>query len=222
MPLLHPHSPPIQGLYAVTDSALLGSSLLSGVAAAIRGGAQVVQYRDKSTDSALRRQQADALCQLCLEQGVTFIVNDDVELAAAVAADGVHLGREDGAVAAARRRLGREAIIGVSCYNSLARAEAAVAAGADYLAFGRFFPSTIKPEAVEATPELLRQARQQFTLPLVAIGGITADNGAVLVEAGATALAVISDLFAYPDPAARAHRYRGLFAKSDPSITPNC
>ncbi|MBI5041748.1 MAG: thiamine phosphate synthase, partial [Gammaproteobacteria bacterium] len=164
----------LHGLYAITDSQLTpGSALIPAVAAALRGGARVIQYRDKSRDVARRREEAAALVELCRRHTALLIVNDDVELAAAVGASGVHLGRDDLDLHAARARLGATAMIGVSCYNQLTRAQAAADAGADYVAFGRFFPSLTKPDARAATPALLHAARRALALPLVAIGGIT-------------------------------------------------
>ena len=159
--------------------------MLHAVAQAIAGGARMVQYRDKSADDVRRRRDACALAALCRRHGVAFIVNDDVGLALRCGADGVHVGRGDSAVAEARRRLGARAIVGASCYNDLALAHDATDAGATYVAFGSFYPSTVKPEAVRADAALLRRARAELDLPIVAIGGITADNGAALIAAGA-------------------------------------
>lgn len=204
-----------RGLYALTDSTLIPEDrLIPAVAAAIAGGAVLVQYRDKSGDAAKRAWEAQDLVNLCRPLGVPLIINDDVALAAAVGADGVHLGRDDGDIAAARAALGPGALIGVSCYNELERARAAEAAGADYVAFGSFFPSSVKPGAVRAEVDLLRQARQQLNVPLVAIGGINADNGALLIEAGADLLAVISDVFGQDDIRAAARRIADLFEKA--------
>jgi thiamine-phosphate pyrophosphorylase len=195
---------PIAGLYALTPELADTAALVARVAAALAGGAAVVQYRNKLGDAALRREQALALRALCAARGATFIVNDDVDLAREVAADGVHLGRDDAAVAAARQRLGAGAIIGASCYDSLERAQRAVAAGADYLAFGSFFASSVKPEATRAHPSLLTAAKARWRVPVVAIGGISATNAPALIAAGADALAVISALFDAPDVAAAA------------------
>jgi thiamine-phosphate pyrophosphorylase len=140
-----------------------------------------------------------------------FIINDDVTLAKETQADGVHLGREDAAIAQARKQLGSRAIIGVSCYNELARAEQAAAQGADYVAFGRFFPSRTKPQAVPASLDLLREAKKKLHIPVVAIGGITPENGASLIAAGANALAVIEGVFGQADVRAAAERYASLF-----------
>lgn len=202
----------IRGLYAIADTGIISAGdLLEAVAAAITGGARTVQYRDKSGGGTLRLVQARALATLCRDRGATFIVNDDPSLAHAAGADGVHIGREDGALAQARTRLGAAAIIGVSCYNDLERAVAAETKGADYVAFGSFFTSPTKPDAVHANLDLLRRARARLALPIVAIGGIRPDNGGALVEAGADALAVVSGVFAHRDIRAAAGRYAGLF-----------
>ncbi len=152
------------------------------------------------------------LLAICRRFGVPMIVNDDVELAATIGADGVHLGEHDGDVGAARTRLGPSAIIGVSCYDSLDRARQLAGAGADYLAFGAFFPSPTKPLARPAGTDLLRDAKV-LGLPLVAIGGITPDNAQPLIEAGADFVAAISGVFANADPCAAARRYANLFTK---------
>jgi thiamine-phosphate pyrophosphorylase len=157
-------------------------------------------------------EQARALVELCRRYGVPLIVNDDLELAAEAGADGLHLGQNDADLTVARARLGASAIIGISCCNSLEYARQAVLAGADYLAFGRFFPSSSKPQAVQASIELLRQARREFSLPLVAIGGITPANGGDLLAAGADFLAVIYGLFGQPDIGAAARAYTRLFS----------
>ncbi len=200
----------VRGLYAITP-ALPTPELLTAVAAAIAGGAALVQYRSKETAPTLRHDQAAALLALCRDHGVPLIINDDAELAAALGADGVHLGAEDGAIAAARRLLGSKALIGASCYNDLQRARAAAAAGADYLAFGSFYPSSSKPGARRASPQLLQQAKIALKIPVVAIGGITPANGAALVAGGADALAAIAGLFGSDDIRAAARRYTKLF-----------
>jgi thiamine-phosphate pyrophosphorylase len=181
---------------------------------ALQGRARVLQYRNKTADAALRLQQARALCSLTCEFGALFIVNDDAELAAQVDADGVHLGGEDGSVAAARALLGEAGIIGVSCYNRPVLAHEAVRQGADYVAFGAFFPSSVKPDAVKADVELLGSVRGELKVPIVAIGGITVQNGAALVEAGADALAVISALWNAPDIEQAAREFSKLFVKA--------
>lgn len=201
--------PTIRGLYLITDPTIAPPTL--SVAAAIRGGARTVQYRDKTAIPRQRYADALAVRALCKNAGVAFIVNDDVALAQQVGADGVHLGRDDMELAQARTQLGSDAIIGVSCYDDLARACAAADAGADYVAFGSFFPSPTKPHAARAPIELLIAARAQLSLPIVAIGGITPENGTALVAAGANALAVISGVLGQNDIEGAARRYVQLF-----------
>ena len=202
----------IAGLYALTPDLLDSDELIERVGAAIAGGARAIQYRNKIASPPLRRAQALALRDLCTAQSVTFIVNDDVNLAYGVDADGVHLGRDDAPLAHARRRLGHGAIIGASCYDSLERAAAAVAAGADYLAFGSFFPSTIKPDAVRAQPALLTAAKARWNVTVVAIGGITASHATALIDAGADALAVVTAVFGAGDVRAAAKAFSDAFA----------
>ena len=201
----------INGLYAITPDCADTAALLQRTRQVLAGGVCVLQYRNKSANAALRIQQAIALLELSREFSVTFIVNDDVQLAAQIDADGVHLGATDGEINAARALLGKHKVIGVSCYNRLSAAREAVAKGADYVAFGAFFPSTIKPYAAVADIQLLRQARTEFTLPLVAIGGITAQNASALVDAGADALAVISAIFDVADCQSAAQNFSNLF-----------
>ncbi|MCP4700215.1 MAG: thiamine phosphate synthase [Gammaproteobacteria bacterium] len=203
---------PSNGLYAITSERLASDErLIAAVEQAIAGGARVIQYRDKSTDVERRSRQAGALRELCRFQRIPFLINDDTDLAQLVDADGVHVGRHDISLKEARIRLGEQAIIGVSCYNSLARAQQAEAAGANYVAFGSFFPSSNKPEAVPAAVDLLIQARQCLRGPIVAIGGITPDNGHALLTAGADLLAVIHGLFGQADIAQAAREYAQLF-----------
>lgn len=205
---------PVRGLYAITDGAPSAQALAERVAAWIAGGARVVQYRDKSRDAARRLTEVRALQAVCREAGVPLLVNDDVALAAAVGADGVHLGREDTDPTQARAQLGAQALIGVSCYADLDRARTAVAQGADYVAFGRFFASATKPDAPPAPLEVLQAARAALPVPIVAIGGITPDNAPVLITAGADLVAVIGGL-AGADPAARARAYAERFAATE-------
>jgi thiamine-phosphate pyrophosphorylase len=201
---------PLRGLYAITDG---GPQIAAAVEAAIRGGARLLQYRDKSADPARRLVQARSLLELCHGHGLSLIVNDDVALAAEAGADGVHLGKDDGRVQDARVRLGPRAMIGVSCYDSLERALQAAHDGADYVAFGSFFASSSKPQAIPAPLSLLVEARRNLSIPLCAIGGITPDNGAGLISAGADMLAVINGLFASDDVEKEARRYAALFKK---------
>ena len=194
----------LRGLYAVTPDMDDTVQLTRRVEEAISGGARIVQYRNKSAPSSLRQEQARVLAVVCRNAGVPFVVNDDVELARSVGAEGVHLGRDDAALGAARAVLGPDALIGVSCYDDLARARDAEQGGASYVAFGSFFPSEVKPGAVRPPLALLRRARVALDLPIVAIGGITADNAALLIESGADAVAVISALFHTADTRAAA------------------
>jgi len=211
----------IHGLYVIADTSIITDDLLTAVTKAIEGGAAIVQYRDKSDDHARRLDEATALCELCQQHGVPFIINDDVELAHKSGADGVHLGKNDTAIEIAQQRLGKQSIVGISCYNEIERGRRAIAAGASYIALGSFFPSAVKPDAVRANEALLRQAQQEFTVPVVAIGGITPENGARLIAAGADALAVISGIFNATDIRGAAESYAALFANSSHSQGPD-
>lgn len=200
-----------RGLYAISQETQDDDALLAWAGAVIAGGAVWLQYRDKHGDATRRLTQAAALREVCRQAGTRFIVNDDIELAHAIAADGVHLGEDDGDVAAARAVLGSHRMIGASCYDDLARARAMAVAGADYLAFGAFFASETKPAARQARPGLLHHARA-LGRPLVAIGGITPDNGGQLVRAGADLLAVVAGLTGEPSQVrVAAQRYAALF-----------
>ena len=186
----------LRGLYAITDSTLLADGrLLPYVEAALKGGARLLQYRDKSDSDARRLREADALRELCERHGAQLIINDDAELAARLNV-GVHLGQEDGSLSVARALLGRKAIIGATCHARLDLAEQAAREGASYVAFGRFFDSNTKPGAPSASLDLLDQARQRVNLPIVAIGGVTLDNAAELIAHGASLVAVVHALFA--------------------------
>jgi thiamine-phosphate pyrophosphorylase len=209
-----PDSPAIHGLYAIADSTwLTPDTLLPAVQQALSGGAGVVQYRDKHNDAATRQRLAQGLVQLCRRFRVALIINDDVQLAHASGASGVHLGRDDADIAHARKLLGDTAIIGVSCYNEAQRARLAQQQGADYIAFGSFHASRTKPLAVRADPALLSLGTE-LRIPVVAIGGITADNGAALVARGASALAVIEGLWGQADVRAAAASYAMLFDRT--------
>jgi thiamine-phosphate pyrophosphorylase len=202
---------PVSGLYAVTPELADTTALLAMVDAALRGGASVVQFRAKAIDESLRRSQAAEIARLCRLRNALFIVNDSVGLARAAGADGVHLGKDDVKVDEARAVLGAGRLIGVSCYNDITRARAAVSLGADYVAFGSFFPSATKPLAARVGTEILQMAKSEFALPVVAIGGINEENAAGLIAAGADALAVVSALFEAPDIEAQARRFARLF-----------
>jgi thiamine-phosphate pyrophosphorylase len=205
-----PHAPALRhkwprGLYLITPDDNDTQRLLARVDPVLEHAA-LLQYRNKSADSTLRRIQAEALHAQCAARGVPLIVNDDLALAQAIGAEGVHLGEDDGDVSAASAMLGTDAIIGVSCYDSLQRARDAAAQGASYIAFGAFFPSFTKPLARRATFDLLHNSAV-LGLPRVAIGGITPDNARSVIEAGADLIAVISGVFDAPDPAAAARDY---------------
>ena len=197
----------ISGLYAITPDALNLAALLPPLEACIAGGVRIVQYRNKM--SAPHAEILGALIPLCRRHGVTLIVNDDIALAQL--ADGVHLGKDDGDIATARQRLGPDKIIGVSCYNSLPAALQAQQAGADYVAFGSVFTSSTKPQAPRASLELLREAKAQLHIPIVAIGGITLQNAPLAIAAGADAVAVISSVFGTPDVKQAAQDFSNLF-----------
>ena len=203
----------MKGLYVLTDARERSLSDLIGRAEAVlASGATVLQYRDKSSDSRRRLREAAALGRCCAAAGASFIVNDDIALAAAVAADGVHLGEDDGSVQEARAVLGAGACIGVSCYNDLQRGQRLLAAGSDYLAFGAAYPSLTKPGARRLPLSVLVEARQRFAVPLVVIGGIDAGNLAPLVRAGADAVAVASAVFSAADPGGTARKVLAAFA----------
>lgn len=200
----------IKGLYAITPDAPQLDGLLTKVEACLLGGARVMQYRNK-TPAAPHRQIATALASLCRQHSAVLIVNDDVELALAVDAHGVHLGRDDGDIAAARQKLGSGRLIGVSCYDSLQRALDAQQAGADYVAFGSMFASPTKPHAPHAPLSLLGDARKHLHIPIVAIGGITLQNAPQAIQVGADAIAVISAVFDAPDVRQAAQDFSELF-----------
>jgi len=200
----------IAGLYAITPDEARTDILVSKVGQALRGGASVVQYRNKIAGTDLRLEQGRALAALCRAAAAAFIINDDVALALELGADGAHLGADDGDLAEARRRLGQGKLLGASCYDRIELAEAAVRAGVDYLAFGSVFSSGTKPRAVHAPLAIFAEARRRFALPLVAIGGITLHNAPQVFAAGADAVAVISAVFDAADIAERAAGFTRL------------
>ena len=190
----------LHGIYVITDQTLTPPDKIETyVHHAIQGGCSVVQYRDKTSLPAQRLQQALKLNALCREHNILFIVNDDIELAKQSGAHGVHIGKNDTDLIYAREQLGQNSIIGVSCYNDIQRAIDAEKQGASYAAFGRFFTSQIKPEAIQANPEILTRAKQLINIPITAIGGIDHTNATSLIHAGADMLAVISSVFAQPN-----------------------
>lgn len=202
------------GLYAVTPDVSDTPDLLAAVEAALAGGARLLQYRNKSAGAALRLSQGRALRALCRKYQVPLIINDHLDLALALDADGLHLGAEDGSLTAARARLGPERILGASCYDRLELGREAERLGVDYVAFGSFFPSSVKPGAVCAPLALLGNAQRQLSTPVVAIGGITLDNAPQLIAGGADGVAVISALFGADDVKLAARRFSALFSGS--------
>jgi thiamine-phosphate pyrophosphorylase len=201
----------LKGLYGITDGST-GDELIEKVHKAIMGGLSVLQYRDKTHDYPRRLNEALKLRELCCQHQIPFIINDDIELARHVYADGIHLGRDDISPMRARYRLGPEAIIGVSCYNQLESAIEAEKQGADYVAFGACFPSKTKPKAVTVMAETLQAAKQRLSVPVCAIGGITKDNAHELIHDQIDMIAVINGLFASEDITATASQFSAMFA----------
>jgi thiamine-phosphate pyrophosphorylase len=204
----------LRGLYAVTPDDPILPRLSALVREALAGGVKVVQYRNKVAPPPLFRAQAAELLRICRASGALLVVNDNPEIAADIGADGVHVGREDGGVARARAIVGPGKIIGVSCYDDLSIAELAVAEGADYIAFGAMFPSSVKPGAVPAPLHLISEAKARFGVPVCAIGGIKTSNVQTLIDAGVDMAAVITDLFDAPDIAVQARAYQDRFKVS--------
>lgn len=207
---------PLAGLYALTPDWADTRRLLAVTEALLAAGCRLLQYRNKTASDGHRQEQAVALRGLTHRYGARLIVNDDIELARQCEADGVHLGGEDGDLAAARASLSANLILGASCYQDVALATAAARAGADYVAFGSFFASTTKPQAKRAEPSLLTEARHLTGLPVCAIGGITPEQAPALIQAGADLLAVISALYDAPDPAAACQHFIRLFEENRP------
>jgi len=200
-----------RGLYAITPDEPDTERLTALATAALEGGAAILQYRNKRADRALQEKQALALLAVCRRTKVPLIINDDLDLALAVDADGLHLGGDDGDLAAARQALGPDKFLGASCYDRLELAIEARDRGADHVAFGAVFPSSTKPGAVHAPLELFGQAPATVGLPAVAIGGITLDNAPSVIAAGAHAVCVISALFGAPDVRQRAQDFAALY-----------
>jgi thiamine-phosphate pyrophosphorylase len=201
----------LRGLYAITPSDSLLPRLSALVSSALAGGVRVVQYRNKFAPPPLKRAQAAELLRICRAADAKLIVNDDLWLALEIGADGAHLGKEDGDVRMARQALGSHRILGVSCYNDMGRAEAAAAAGADYIAVGSVFASNTKPDATRASLDFLSEAKRRFELPVAAIGGITLGNAKDVIAAGADMIAVITDLFDTMNIQERAAAFQRLF-----------
>lgn len=196
-------------LYAITDPSLLADEkLFSGVEATLKAGCDWIQYRDKSQDESKRLKEASQLLKICNRYSASLIINDDTLLAKKIHAQGVHLGQSDGDVKAARKLLGMDSIIGVTCHNSLDLAQKAIDDGASYIAFGRFFSSNTKPDAQGASLDLLVAAREKFPhIKIVAIGGITPENAKMILDAGANKIAVCHGLFSADDIDAQTKRF---------------
>lgn len=194
MTLSNPRPFNIAGLYAITPDLADTELLCQMVDASILGGARIVQYRNKVADEKLCLQQASALLEICRKKQVPLIINDHVELCLVINADGVHIGGDDGDIAAIKNMIGEDKLLGVSCYGEFARAEAAKKAGADYVAFGACFASKTKPNAPRAELSLFNQVKP-LNIPSVAIGGITLQNAHLAKQAGADAIAVIGELY---------------------------
>lgn len=202
----------ISGLYAITPDLADTPKLIQQVRLALEGGTRWLQYRNKSADQSLKLQQAAALMRLCSEFTVPLIINDSLDVALEVNADGVHLGARDCPISDAKSRLGADKIIGASCYDNLQRALNAEAEGAAYVAFGSFFASAVKPNAFRVPLKLLREAKARLSVPVVAVGGIDLHNAGSLIDAGADAVAVISALFNAEDIRETAKNFAALFA----------
>jgi thiamine-phosphate pyrophosphorylase len=205
------HLSSINGLYAVTPNELDTKLLVAKVEAALKGGVRLVQYRNKAAGKTLLLRQSTALLAVCRAYGVPLIINDHLDLCAKIDADGLHLGAADCNPSPVRRLLGADKMIGVSCYNQFSLAQEAVSAGADYVAFGACFSSDTKPNAVNAPMSLFTQAKQELSIPVVGIGGITLDNAREVKEAGADAIAVISTLFDAKDIKTVTQQFNSLY-----------
>lgn len=207
--------PRIEGLYAITPNLLDTAELLNKTQQAIAGGAQIIQYRNKLASPSVLIEQAKLLAQLCRDYKVPLIINDHVDLAADIDADGVHLGQHDAPLSAAKERLGNAKVIGVTCHNRLDLAIRAAHEGASYVAFGAFFSSVTKPDAVPVTINLMNQAKKSVSIPIVAIGGIRLANAETVLQSGCAAIAVCNELFYADEIAATATKFTQLFEKND-------
>jgi thiamine-phosphate pyrophosphorylase len=206
----------LAGLYAITDERLTPyeeGKIFQLVEKVLKGGARVVQLRDKTNPDEKLIPIAEKLRELCQAYSALFIVNDRVRLAKEVSADGVHVGKDDEGIALVRKLLPKDAVVGVSCYADLERAKRAQSLGASYVAFGSFFPSPTKPKASLAPFEILEQAKKELSIPICAIGGITLEKAEILLKHGADLIAVISDLWTSKDLEERARGYTELFKK---------
>jgi thiamine-phosphate pyrophosphorylase len=203
----------LRGLYVITDHEIPDFKTLYSITEEIlRRGVFAIQYRDKSVNSDERYKHACELQKLCASYGTPFIINDDIDLAEQIGSDGVHLGKDDIDCKAARARLGKTPLIGVSCYNSLQRAAQAVEDGADYIAFGAMFPTQSKANTTQAAPGLITTTKQEYNIAVAAIGGITPENCRPLIEAGADILAVIGSVYRAQDPGAVVDTFNKLMS----------
>lgn len=205
-------SPRINGLYAITPDLENTDDLLGRTRQVLEGGAQLIQYRNKQASDVLLREQARLLLQLCREYKVPLIINDHLDLAFEIDADGLHVGRDDASITKARNRLGWNKIVGASCYDNLDLALQAEKVGADYVAFGAFFPSLTKPAAVAVSMNLIEQAKKKIAVPIIGIGGIRLNNARTVIDSGCAAIAVCNDLFHTDNIKAKAAQYARLFA----------
>ena len=208
----------LHGLYAITDPALMQDKLIEKTQLAIKGGINILQYRNKTAPLEQQESEAKMLANMCHENNVLFIINDNVELALKVNADGVHLGQKDTDTTQARKQLGENKIIGVTCHNKIDFAVTAQQQGADYVAFGRFYTSLTKPDAPQAELALLNEARKIISIPLVAIGGITHDTALPLLQNGADMLAVVQGVFAQEDILAATRQFVKIIDSPDASV----
>lgn len=208
----------ISGLYAITPDLENTNDLLNKVQQALEGRVQLIQYRNKLANEILRRKQAKLLLQLCREYGIPLIINDHLDLAIEIDADGLHAGQDDISVTKARNQFGQDKIIGASCYNNLDLAVQAEKEGADYVAFGAFFSSLTKPNTISVTMDLVDQAKKRISLPIVAIGGIKLANARTVIQGGCAAVAVCNDLFHTENIKATATQYSQLFAENNQRI----
>lgn len=208
----------ISGLYAITPDLENTNDLLNKVQQALEGRVQLIQYRNKLANEILRRKQAKLLLQLCREYGIPLIINDHLDLAIEIDADGLHVGQDDISVTKARNQFGQDKIIGASCYNNLDLAVQAEKEGADYVAFGTFFSSLTKPNTISVTMDLVDQAKKKISLPIVAIGGIKLANARTVIQGGCAAVAVCNDLFHTENIKATATQYSQLFAENNQRI----
>jgi thiamine-phosphate pyrophosphorylase len=201
----------VKGLYAITPDIEDTNKLCQLVEASLRGGASIIQYRNKLANINLRTEQASALLRICRKHHIPLVINDHLDLCLQLDADGVHLGEDDGNLSSVRGQLGAEKILGASCHNRYELAQSAASSGADYVAFGACFNSTTKPAAVNAPLELISRAAKELKLPIVAIGGITLDNAVLAITAGANSIAVIGALFSANDVRLTAQQFSKLF-----------